>query len=376
MPGPTFFRRVPMAVLAQHASELGLVHVTSLGSTTVPLPPLVSGAPFVERWALAEEPAGASGRDTSYATYAPWVFVIPNAIVHANGMVCVGDFVIEETLVHTNPVADGYRPDHGGIWINVTAAPPLPGAHISTLCGSAASYYHALIDGIGRLSALPANILAAAAGLLVPAAAPPTVAWLQDQVAQRWSLGRTRMAAQSNLRVEQLVLAQPNDSTCNYHPCLAAWFGEMAALAHGERATGARRFFVDRRDARSRPLANEDAVIAALEPLGIEPVAAEHLSGAAQIALFRHAELVVGPHGAGLANLLFASPGCRVIELQMDAYCHWGFRRIAALKGLPYDCVVGRLAGRWPQQRGAVQGARWQVSVPHVAAAVQAVASQ
>ncbi len=374
MPGPTFFRRAPMAALSQHAPELGLVHVTSLGSTTVRLPPLVFGAPFVERWRLAEEPTGASGRDGSYISYAPWVFVIPNAVVHAAGIVCVGDFVIEETLVHTNPVSDGYRPERDGIWINVSSAPRLPGAHISTLCGSAGSYYHALIEGIGRLSALPANILTGAAGLLVPDSRLPTVTWLQQQVAQRWSLRRIELAAQSTLQVEQLVLAQPNDSTCNYHPCLAAWFTETAARTHGEQATGARRFFIDRRGTQTRPLANEDAVIAALEPLGIEPIAAEYLSGSAQIALFRNAELVVGPHGAGFANLLFASPGCRVIELQMDAYCHWGFRRLAALKGLPYDCVVGRLAGRWPEQRGAVQGAQWQVSVPHVVAAVQAVA--
>ena len=360
-----------MAALAQHAPELGLVHVSSLGSTTVRLPPLVFGAPFVERWALAEEPSGASGRDGSYTSYAPWVFIIPNAIVHAAGIVCVGGFVIEETLVHTNPVTDGYRPERDGIWINVTAGPRLPGAHISTLCGSAGSYYHALVDGIGRLSVLPDNILAGSAGLLVPASRLPTVTWLQQQVAQRWSLSRAEIERHGTLQVEQLVLAQPHDSTCNYHPRLADWFSELADLTHGEQATGARRFFIDRRSTQSRSLANEDAVIAALEPLGIQPVAAEYLSGSAQIALFRNAELVVGPHGAGFANLLFASPGCRVLEMQMDAYCHWGFRRIAALKGLSYDCVVGRLAGRWPEQPGAVQAARWQVSVQHVAAAVQ-----
>ena len=41
---------------------------------------------------------------------------------------------------------------------------------------------------------------------------------------------------------------------------------------------------------------------------------AEHLSVADQIALFRKARLVFGPHGAGFTNLLFCAPGTVVIE--------------------------------------------------------------
>ena len=34
-----------------------------------------------------------------------------------------------------------------------------------------------------------------------------------------------------------------------------------------------------------------------------------------QILLFQSAEFIIGPHGAGLANLLFCEPGTKVIEL-------------------------------------------------------------
>ena len=363
-----------MAYLAQQAPELGLVHVSSLGSEMVALPPLVFGAPFAQRWPLNQEPRGTAWSDTQYTTYDPWVFVIPNAVVHsAAGIVCAGGYVIEETLVHTDPRRHAYRPERGGIWIDVAAAPPMAGAHISTLCGSAESYGHAMMDGFGRLSVLPDNILAGAAGLLTTGKHFAPIEWLQQHACSRWSLRQTAVPEQGNIGVEQLVLAAASDTSCNYHPRLAAWFHEMSASAPAEPPTGTSRLFVSRGDSAGRPLANEAAVIAALEPLGVHAVTPEFLSAPAQIGLFQHAELIVAPHGAGLTNLLFARPGCQVIELQMDAYCHWGFRRLAGLLGLPYDCVVGRALGRWPDQPGAVHGLHWQVSVTHVVSAVEAV---
>ncbi len=362
-----------MAYLAQHAPELGLVHVSSLGSTTVALPPLVSGAPFGQRWPLNQEPRGTAWSDTRYETYAPWVFVIPNALVHSrSGIVCVGGYVIEETLVHTHPQQQVYVPERDGIWIDVAAAAPMRGAHVSVLCGSAESYAHAMLDGFGRLAAVPHNILAAAAGLLTAGDGFPPVAWLRQHVCDRWSLRQTAMPEHGNVGVEQLVLALASDTSCNHHPCLVDWFADMGAFAQGEQATSARRIFVGRGEAAGRTLLDEEAVTAALAPLGVQSAAPEYLSAPAQIALFQNAELVVAPHGAGLTNLVFAQPGCRVIELQMDGYCHWGFRRLAGLKGLRYDCVMGRMEGRWPGPGAAIHAARWQISVPHVVAAVNA----
>ena len=54
----------------------------------------------------------------------------------------------------------------------------------------------------------------------------------------------------------------------------------------------------------------------------------------------------------------------------MDAYCNWCFRRLAGLKEVAYDCVVGRVIGPWPTQPGAIHMARWQISIPHVIAAL------
>jgi len=76
-----------------------------------------------------------------------------------------------------------------------------------------------------------------------------------------------------------------------------------------------RRIYISRRQAAERRVRNEEALVDRLCSLGFTRYDLEDLSPAQQIRLFQEAELVVGPHGAGLANLLFATDAT-VLELQ------------------------------------------------------------
>jgi hypothetical protein len=67
---------------------------------------------------------------------------------------------------------------------------------------------------------------------------------------------------------------------------------------------------------------------------------------------------------------VFARPGCRVLELFMDDWVNWTMRRLAALFGLSYDCVIGRALPTGPQRTGYQD---WTVSVMHVLAALDAM---
>jgi capsular polysaccharide biosynthesis protein len=134
-----------------------------------------------------------------------------------------------------------------------------------------------------------------------------------------------------------------------------------------------KRFYIDRREAGARKVTNEDEVISALAMLGVVPIALERLSIKAQVGLFRDAELIIAPHGAGLANLIWSRPACSVLELLMDAYVNWGFRHLAAMKGLNYDCILGRGEKPWLDLSGGVHFMRWEVSVPHLSAAAAAL---
>ncbi len=100
------------------------------------------------------------------------------------------------------------------------------------------------------------------------------------------------------------------------------------------------RLFISRAAARRRRLSNEPEVMAALAPMGFEAVRLEELSWAEQVACFRRAKVIVAPHGAGLANLVFCAPGTRVVEGFNRRYVNDCFWQIAALRGLEYRAVV------------------------------------
>lgn len=91
---------------------------------------------------------------------------------------------------------------------------------------------------------------------------------------------------------------------------------------------GTRRLFISRRDAPSRKMTNEDEVVHALAPLGFKSVELSTLGFAEQVSLFGQAEIVVAPHGAGLANIIFAPAACRLVELVSDPIAHMSDIRV------------------------------------------------
>mgnify|MGYP000861794652 FL=1 len=65
-----------------------------------------------------------------------------------------------------------------------------------------------------------------------------------------------------------------------------------------------------------------------------------------QVRLFQGAEFVAGRHGAGLANLVFAAPSCRVLEVFQPTYVLASTYKIATCLGQSYGYLVeGRVQG-------------------------------
>jgi hypothetical protein len=67
-----------------------------------------------------------------------------------------------------------------------------------------------------------------------------------------------------------------------------------------------------------RRVANFVEIMPILERLSIEPVVLEILSAEEQINLFQNAELIVGVHGAGLANLVFCSENTKALIIDVE----------------------------------------------------------
>jgi capsular polysaccharide biosynthesis protein len=99
--------------------------------------------------------------------------------------------------------------------------------------------------------------------------------------------------------------------------------------------------YLSRADARKRRLVNEDELLQRLARLGFRAVAPGQLSVAEQIRAVSRARVIVGAHGAGFANLVFAPADAAVVEINTTLKEHMtdhellakaaGLRRISVI---------------------------------------------
>jgi capsular polysaccharide biosynthesis protein len=345
-------------------------HIHSLGSARVELSPLETGRHFLEQWPVRELPSQGAWRHDAYNSYAPPIFVVHDALVHSSaGIVAVGDQVILDTMGNTSPETHGFRNLMRGLAIHPKSVRRLAGAHVSLLTGGEGNYYHSMLLGLARLGAVPENYQAAAASLLVPhgAARQKEVLALLDLMP---SLAVDEVARDETLLVETLILPLGVCMESAFHPCVVDFFNAISTNVTKQSRPTPARIYIERTDALLRPLVNERDLAAALAGMGFVAVRPETMSVVDQVRLFRGAETIVAPHGAGLTNLGFCRPGTRVIELLSDAYCNWCFRNLAGLMQLDYDCILGRSRKPWPDLDVSFHRTPWQISVNHVVAAV------
>lgn len=134
-------------------------------------------------------------------------------------------------------------------------------------------------------------------------------------------------------------------------PTLTGWTGratsrqiqlvtEFTRSLQSADSVAGERIYISRTAARRRRVINEAEVAAMLKAVGFTEVRVEELSWREQINVFRRAKLIVAPHGAGLANLIFCQRGTRVIEFFSRAYLNGCFWQLAALQGLDYLPLV------------------------------------
>jgi hypothetical protein len=122
-------------------------------------------------------------------------------------------------------------------------------------------------------------------------------------------------------------------------------------------ATPTRRLFVGRSNANHRRLVNQAECVEYAAQYGFESVSTDGLTVAEEARLFAEAACIVAPHGAALTNLIFATPGARVLELlpgrpsstvPISAPLLTVNRETCAFVGCRYASIFGeRLPGQW-----------------------------
>lgn len=158
---------------------------------------------------------------------------------------------------------------------------------------------------------------------------------------------------------ELLVTSSMGDGV--HHPLRCADGSSAAYLREQCGAFAARsrfptlsRILVSRSDSSRRRLIGEDELMRELKPLGFVRICPSDYAFADQVKLFSSARIIVGAHGAGMTNLVFAPPGTSVLEVFCPLYGavgHYGGalaagHRYAYLNGFDPLCADDIAAGQ------------------------------
>jgi len=129
-------------------------------------------------------------------------------------------------------------------------------------------------------------------------------------------------------------------------PCMSAishWtceFLQKSFLPHSK-PQNAKKLFISRKNASYRRILNEEELLPFLQREGFTIIQPETLSFTEQISLFQSAEVILAPHGAGLANLVFSKPGTKLIEIFPPRFTCTCYEALAKLIGVEYFSLHG-----------------------------------
>jgi len=211
----------------------------------------------------------------------------------------------------------------------------LPGLTLSLLTLSGEGYYHFLLESIPRLHLLW-PWLQQADHLLVAG----TPGGLQEHWLEHAGIPLGKIVWMSGLchvDCEQLLFT--SRPMADQRPSRGTLAMLRARLGFQPAPNPQRRIWISRRDAAHRHLAAEDRLLALLP--GFERVELSRLSPQAQISLLGECAVIAGPHGAGLANVVFGPPGAHVFEIFPPDRRQPIYQRLAHLADQKYHWAAG-----------------------------------
>lgn len=212
-----------------------------------------------------------------------------------NALPASGQYVLRQTASHTALVSPRPR----------RLLPEEP----AFLIGSNGNYYHWLLDYLPRVPlALSQDPIAR---LIIGDCLAPfemeTLTGLGVRMDQLVRLGRHCVSPYRRLYIPDL-----GSNNRSPHPETLRWLRSMFQVKTGR---GPRHIWLSRSRASSRRVLNEEYAIESLKPFGFESVVLDGRSVIDQAQIFSSSDIIIGPHGAGFSNIVFAPEGAHIIEL-------------------------------------------------------------
>ena len=223
------------------------------------------------------------------------------------------------------------------------------------------NYYHWLVQGLPRVDLVARTVgIDACDRFRLPPDVPPFV----TESMAGYGIHRDRVfAAEAGAVVyqcERLVVA----GQARRFSDVPRWVcdGLRARYLPRSAAGAPKRVYLGRGTAQHRRVVNEDCVIELLADRGFESLTMDGLTIAEQAAAVSAADWIVGPHGAALANVVFAPRTATLVELVNKNYPVKAFEHLARVMELGYI----PLAGTEPALAPWI-GAPWQTDADIVA---------
>lgn len=212
-----------------------------------------------------------------------------------------------------DPASPAYAIGKAGMLIEEPGEPAISVPEGILLGGAGHSHFHNLVEVFGRLAVAERFPEYAQLPLIIDSRSA------QDHAELFGLLGVAPeriipVPLASPIRVDRLIApSPPNRGGSIVHPMLAQWYRAKFPARHPR--SSAKRLFLVQGDGLQCRIVNGRELFEALESLGFAIVSLETLSLAEQIGLFDGTEIVVGPAGNAMTNLLFMPPGATAVVL-------------------------------------------------------------
>ncbi|OLZ40167.1 capsular biosynthesis protein [Natrinema saccharevitans] len=199
------------------------------------------------------------------------------------------------------------------------------------------NYYHWIVETVPKIRYIRAfeDATGERVTLLIPQDAPPFV----DETLEllEWPKWRIEYATKPAYDVSRLVVPSfPERRAEDF-----AWLrGEILDRAPETTPESGDNVYVSRANAVERRVVNETEVMDVLSQFGFSCYRLEERSLERNARLFADADVVVGPHGAGLTDIVFADD-CTLVELFGDKVKQ-PYRLLAATLGVSYEPMYCR----------------------------------
>ncbi|MDY6805891.1 MAG: tetratricopeptide repeat protein [Cyanobacteriota bacterium] len=164
------------------------------------------------------------------------------------------------------------------------------------------------------------------------------------------------LADNHHIQASKLIVPSPLVTQEPIHVRIPEWSyeflkREFLAGKDLENIPKKRRIYISRAKAKIRQVANEKEVMEFLSQYGFESVVLESLPVVEQASLMAEAEAVISPHGAGLTNAIFCSPGTKLIEIFSPIYVVKTYWIISDRCQLDYYYMMGEKSFDDPQAK-------------------------